>query len=573
MTSRRSGTASGRRGRAASIPSGCSRSGSSATTPRSRALPRAAGEPGRGRGSSRWAPTACARWPRRRWPRSAGGWVSAKVTRYQDRSAGAAAPDTRGRVVMLLNQLEPSDRQLLRALLVLGVVALALVVGSQIITAFYFFGDIILVFFLAWLIAFVISPVVSWLIEPIPGIADRLPRPCSSTPSSSWSGWRSSSPPRRRWRPRSTSSSARSRTSGQAAGARAAVPGVARVARLHRGRPRAAGQPRAGEPERVRRPARRAAQQVAVASVGILGTLLITFFLSVWMVLDRAQIGAFLFRLVRPRTPRRRVLQTATSRSFGGFLRGQAIMGLSYFFVALTPHLLFGLPLAVLSATTAGVLMAIPFFGHSFVGAAGPRRARVPARGAAADGPDHGHRLVHRDERAPAADHAGRGRHPPDRGPRLGAHRFEGRRHRGGDLRDPDRGRPVGALLPLPEPGEHRAKRCVARCPATRAARRQAGPRREPAPGLDADIEEPPGTPRRPKDAAVRRDRRERRGRRRRGDRGAGRPDMSRERARTERRDSTRTGEPLADSALRGGLGRCARMPARCRTGRPGRGS
>jgi predicted PurR-regulated permease PerM len=38
-------------------------------------------------------------------------------------------------------------------------------------------------------------------------------------------------------------------------------------------------------------------------------------------------------------------------------------MGLSYFLVALTPHLLFGLPLAVLSATAAGVLMAIPFFG------------------------------------------------------------------------------------------------------------------------------------------------------------------------------------------------------------------
>jgi len=50
---------------------------------------------------------------------------------------------------MLQNQLEPRDRQLLRTLLVLGVVALALVVGSQIITAFYFFGDIILVFFLA----------------------------------------------------------------------------------------------------------------------------------------------------------------------------------------------------------------------------------------------------------------------------------------------------------------------------------------------------------------------------------------------------------------------------------------
>ena len=77
----------------------------------------------------------------------------------------------------LLDQLEPRDRQLLRALLVLGVVALALIVGSQVITAFYFFGDIILVFFLAWLIAFVISPVVSWLIERIPALPPACDRP------------------------------------------------------------------------------------------------------------------------------------------------------------------------------------------------------------------------------------------------------------------------------------------------------------------------------------------------------------------------------------------------------------
>ena len=71
-----------------------------------------------------------------------------------------AGPDP-GRVAMLQNQLEPRDRQLLRTLLVLGVVALVLIVGSQIVTAFYFFGDILLVFFLAWLLAFVISPVVT----------------------------------------------------------------------------------------------------------------------------------------------------------------------------------------------------------------------------------------------------------------------------------------------------------------------------------------------------------------------------------------------------------------------------
>ena len=265
---------------------------------------------------------------------------------------------------MLLNQLEPRDRQLLRALLVLGVVALALIVGSQIITAFYFFGDIILVFFLAWLIAFVISPVVSWLIERIPGalppaaatvlvyivvvVGLAILVAASAALASSIDQFIREIPNIR-----------------QAAGARAAVPGVARDARLHRGRPRAAGQPRAGEPERVRRPARRASAAAwpSPASASSARCSSRSSCRSGWSSTG-PRSGPSCSGWFRPRTPRRRVLQTATSRSFGGFLRGQAIMGLSYFFVALTPHLLFGLPLAVLSATTAGVLMAIPFFGQ-----------------------------------------------------------------------------------------------------------------------------------------------------------------------------------------------------------------
>ncbi|MFL5677166.1 MAG: AI-2E family transporter, partial [Chloroflexota bacterium] len=105
-------------------------------------------------------------------------------------------------------------------------------------------------------------------------------------------------------------------------------------------------------------------QQLAVASIGVVGTLLITLFLSIYMVLDRDDILAFLFRLVPPTyTEEAMLLQTAVSRSFGGYLRGQALMGVVYFLIALVPHLLFGLPLGALSAVTAGVLMAIPFFG------------------------------------------------------------------------------------------------------------------------------------------------------------------------------------------------------------------
>jgi predicted PurR-regulated permease PerM len=105
-------------------------------------------------------------------------------------------------------------------------------------------------------------------------------------------------------------------------------------------------------------------QAIAVASIGAVGTMLIVFILSIYMVIDRDQIMAFLFRLVPPAyAEEARLLQTSVARSFGGFLRGQAFMGIVYFGVALLTHAVLGLELAALSATSAGVLMAIPFFG------------------------------------------------------------------------------------------------------------------------------------------------------------------------------------------------------------------
>ena len=105
-------------------------------------------------------------------------------------------------------------------------------------------------------------------------------------------------------------------------------------------------------------------QSVAVASIGAVGTTLIIFFLSIYMVLDRDAIMAFLFRLVPPSyAEEARLLQTSIARSFGGFLRGQAVMGIVYFGVALAANLVVGLPLAALTSVTAGLLMVIPFFG------------------------------------------------------------------------------------------------------------------------------------------------------------------------------------------------------------------
>ena len=105
-------------------------------------------------------------------------------------------------------------------------------------------------------------------------------------------------------------------------------------------------------------------QAIAAASVGALGTMLIVFLLSIYMVVDRDQIMAFLFRLVPPSyAEEARLLQTSVARSFGGFLRGQALMGIVYFFVALLTSIAFGLPLIPLTSVSAGILQAIPFFG------------------------------------------------------------------------------------------------------------------------------------------------------------------------------------------------------------------
>ncbi len=103
---------------------------------------------------------------------------------------------------------------------------------------------------------------------------------------------------------------------------------------------------------------------VAVASIGIFGNLLFIFFLSLYMAVDRDRIVSFLFRLVPPGyTDEARLLEHSVSRSFGGFLRGQALSGVIYAVISMAASLLLGLPYVPVTAASSGVLQAIPFFG------------------------------------------------------------------------------------------------------------------------------------------------------------------------------------------------------------------
>ena len=265
---------------------------------------------------------------------------------------------------MLTPQPGPRDRRLLSVLLILGVVAVLFYIVSQLTSLFFYFGDIFLTFFLAWLLAFIISPIVTRVVDLIP----RLPRAVATilvygavviilvllvvvaagALASSITQFAASIPDIREnlptilapWQERLNSIGL-----GQidlVAQAEAALANLDQIAA-------ALVQP---------------LQQIAVASLGVVGTILIVFFLSVYMVLDRDAVLAFLFRIVPPSySEEARLLEVSVSRSFGGFLRGQALMGFVYFLIALGTNVLLGLPLAALTSVAAGLLQMIPFFG------------------------------------------------------------------------------------------------------------------------------------------------------------------------------------------------------------------
>lgn len=262
--------------------------------------------------------------------------------------------------------LRPSDRQrrLFDAILVLGAVVLFFIAVSLIADALAFFSDILLAFFLAWLLAFIISPLVTRIAAAIPG----LPRVIATVLvytliviglvviallvaqalATSITDFVASIPNIRENIDEIVAPLQQFLDSIGLGQVDVAAQALIVLDNL----------------DDIAASLLVPLQSIAVASIGAVGMTLIIFFLSIYMVIDRDQIMAFLFRVVPPTyAEEARLLQTSVARSFGGFLRGQALMGIVYFAVALATSLLFGLPLVALTSVLAGILMAIPFFG------------------------------------------------------------------------------------------------------------------------------------------------------------------------------------------------------------------
>jgi predicted PurR-regulated permease PerM len=259
--------------------------------------------------------------------------------------------------------MTPRLHRWLTALVILATVAVAIVVIGQVAALITYFSDVIMVFFLAWLLAFILSPLASALVHLIP----RLPRAVAvilvyallivllvaaillvaQQLYSSITNLVTNLPVGdhlaqllQPWQNRLDS----------IGGGQISLYDQVNLllANLKNGAVQLA-QPLGA---------------IAVASLGMFGNLLFVFFLSLYMSVDRDRIVSFLFRLVPPAyTDEAKLLEHSVSRSFGGFLRGQALSGLIYGAVSMAASLLLGLPYMPVTAASSGVLQAIPFFG------------------------------------------------------------------------------------------------------------------------------------------------------------------------------------------------------------------
>jgi len=256
------------------------------------------------------------------------------------------------------------QRRWLTAVLVLGAFVLAMVAVELAATVFFAFGDVILVFFLAWLLAFILSPVVAGLTRLVP----ILPRVgavvlvyatlvggivlvvvlVAGALAQSIGDFIASVPSLRDDLPQLL------------------APWQDRLDHLGLNQVNLLAQATSFIDNLADYAVQLAGpvQQLAVASLGALGNVLIVLILSLYMVVDRDAILSFLFRVVPPSGKEEaRLLERSVARSFGGFLRGQAILGVVYAAVAAVTSAVLGLPYLAVSTAAAGVLMAIPFFG------------------------------------------------------------------------------------------------------------------------------------------------------------------------------------------------------------------
>ena len=104
--------------------------------------------------------------------------------------------------------------------------------------------------------------------------------------------------------------------------------------------------------------------EVPSVTVAVLGALGLVVILSLYMLADSEAIVAKLYRVVPTRyADEVEILERTVSKAFGGFLRAQVILAAVQAVLTVVVVLLVGLPYAFLIVAVSALAMLIPFFG------------------------------------------------------------------------------------------------------------------------------------------------------------------------------------------------------------------
>ena len=105
-------------------------------------------------------------------------------------------------------------------------------------------------------------------------------------------------------------------------------------------------------------------QDLALASLSTIGNLMFMIFMSLFIVIDKDRLLGFANRITPPRfAEEMRLFQTSVASSFGGFIRGQGLQGLVYGAIAAAGSLALGIEYVPLTTALVALFQMIPFFG------------------------------------------------------------------------------------------------------------------------------------------------------------------------------------------------------------------
>jgi predicted PurR-regulated permease PerM len=106
------------------------------------------------------------------------------------------------------------------------------------------------------------------------------------------------------------------------------------------------------------------AEEIASATLATLGSLVLILILSLYMLMDSERIWAKVNRAVpRKFSDEVAILERSVARAFGGFLRAQIILAAIQAALVMVVGIIFGIPYLFLVGTLSTLAMLIPFFG------------------------------------------------------------------------------------------------------------------------------------------------------------------------------------------------------------------